>query len=215
MQFEIPANGSTKWISTLVYRVHESAENIITFVMRDIDQRKREELALKERAEIDGLTRLYNAATTRSKIRALPSQPHHAEEKQIFILFDLDNFKKINDTFGHSVGDQVLVDMANILKKHFRSTDIVGRLGRDEFVAMVCDVKSELYYIENIVDSLRADLVQTYTEGDISIVVSASMGIAVSPQDGTTFKELYKNADAALYEVKKQGKNGYKRWSEQ
>lgn len=213
VQCKIERNNEIKWVSILVYRVHENEGNNVTVVIQDIDQKKRRELALKEQAEIDGLTGLYNAATTRSKIRDLLSLPHLTEEKQIFILFDLDNFKKINDTFGHAAGDQVLIDVAAKLKKRFRSTDILGRLGGDEFLVVLCDVNSD-QYAEKITQSLNADLVQTYTRGDISITVTASMGIAISPQDGITFEELYKKSDAALYEVKKDDKNGYKRCTE-
>lgn len=213
VQCKIERNHEIKWVSILVYRVHENEGNNVTVVIQDIDQKKRRELALKEQAEIDGLTGLYNAATIRSKIRDLLALPHMSEEKQIFILFDLDNFKKINDTFGHAAGDQALIDVAAKLKKRFRSTDILGRLGGDEFLMVLCDVNSD-QYVEKITQSLGAALVQTYTKGDISITVTVSMGIAISPQDGITFEELYKKSDAALYEVKKNGKNGCKRWTE-
>lgn len=213
VQYKIEKNHEIRWVSTLVYRIHESEGSNVTVVVQDIDEKKRTELALKERAEIDGLTGLYNAATTRSKIGHLLSLPHLSEEKQLFILFDLDNFKKINDTFGHAVGDQVLIDVATKLKNRFRSTDILGRLGGDEFIVMLCDVNSD-HYLESMIQSLSVDLLKTYTQSDISITISASIGIAVSPQDGITFEELYKRSDAALYEVKKSGKNGYRRWAE-
>ena len=213
VQYQRDEEHNKKWTSILIYRVHKSEGSFVTFVVRDIDEQKRSEIALREQAEIDGLTGLYNSATTRSKIKQLLSVPHSSEENQIFILFDLDNFKKINDNFGHSTGDQVLIDVGNKLKQHFRSTDIVGRLGGDEFIAMLCDVKSD-HYVDIIASSLCRELTQTYTQENISITVSASIGIAVAPQDGTTFEELYKKSDAALYQVKKSGKNGYRLWQE-
>lgn len=206
-------NHAFRWTSTLIYRVHESEGANVVFVVRDIDEQKRAELALKEQAEFDGLTGLYNAATARSKIKEALSALHTEGEKQIFILLDLDHFKQINDTFGHAAGDQVLIDVAEKLKKHFRSSDIVGRLGGDEFVIMLCDVKSD-HYIDTIAGTLSPELVQTYTQGDTSITVSASIGISLSPDDGVTFEDLYKKADSALYKVKKSGRNGYQRWTE-
>lgn len=206
-------NHEFRWTSTLIYLVHESEGANVVFVVRDIDEQKRAELALKEQAEFDGLTGLYNAATTRSKIKEALSVLHTEGEKQIFILLDLDHFKQINDTFGHAAGDQVLIDVAEKLKKHFRSSDIVGRLGGDEFVIMLCDVKSD-HYIDTIAGTLSPELVQTYTQGDTSITVSASIGISLSPDDGVTLEDLYKKADSALYKVKKSGRNGYQRWTE-
>lgn len=213
VQFQRKTNQENRWTSILIYRVHENEGINAVLVVRDIDEQKRAELALKEQAEFDGLTKLYNAATTRSKIRELLSLPHTEQEKQILILLDLDHFKKVNDTFGHATGDQVLVDAANQLKTHFRATDIVGRLGGDEFVVMLCDVKSDLY-IDIIAGSLRPELARTYTQGDVSVTVSASMGIVVFPDDGITLEELCQKADTALYQVKKSGGNGYLRWTE-
>lgn len=201
---------STKWVSCLVYRIHACDESKVTFVIMDIDAKKRSEIALKQRAEHDGLTGLYNAATTRAKISEVLSSQYSSELTQIFILIDLDNFKKINDTFGHACGDQVLIDVAKVLNQRFRSSDILGRLGGDEFVVMLSNVRSDkLAY--HLLRELRNSLTRVYTQGDVSVTVSASIGIAIAPSDGTTFGELYRKADTALYRVKKEGKNGYRR----
>lgn len=203
---------NSKWVSCVVYRIHKIDSCEVTFVIRDIDSKKRKELALKWQAERDGLTGLYNAMTTRAKVNAILQAEHSAEEKQIFLLFDLDNFKNINDTFGHMAGDQVLVDVADTLKKRFRSGDIMGRLGGDEFVLMLCNVRSD-EFVNELMQELCETLTRTYVQDDVSITITASMGLAVAPSDGTTFDELYRKADIALYQIKRAGKNGYMRYN--
>ncbi len=200
----------TKWVSCLVYRIHACDESKVTLVIMDIDVKKRSEIALKQQAEHDGLTGLYNAATTRAKISEILSSQYSSEQTQIFILIDLDNFKKINDTFGHVCGDQVLIDVAKVLNRRFRSSDILGRLGGDEFVVMLSNVRSDKL-ADHLLSELHNSLTRVYTQGNVSVTVSASIGIAIAPSDGTTFGELYKKADAAMYRVKKEGKNGYRR----
>lgn len=200
-----------RWVSCLVHRVHPSKSAKVTFLIRDIDEKKRQEMALKEQAERDGLTGLYNASTTRSKINEVLSDKHALQGKHIFILFDLDNFKKINDSFGHACGDQVLIDVANVLKYRFRSSDIIGRLGGDEFVVMLFDVRSD-QYVERLMSGLKTAITKDYTREELTVTLSASMGAALAPIDGSTFEELYQKADEALYQVKKEGKNGYKRY---
>lgn len=199
------------WVSCLVQRVHMSHDAKVTFMIRDIDQKKRQEIALKEQAERDGLTGLYNAVTTRSKINEGLASLCATQGTHVFILFDLDNFKKINDSFGHACGDQVLIDVANILKERFRSSDIIGRLGGDEFVVMLFNVRSEKY-MEFLMDGLKEAVTKKYTKDQLTVLLSASMGTALAPSDGTTFEELYVKADKALYKVKNEGKNGYMRY---
>lgn len=199
-----------KWTSCFLHRVHANDSLKVTFFIRDIDEKKRKEMALKTQAERDGLTGLYNSVTSRAKINQVLCNNSIADGDHIFILIDVDNFKQINDTFGHAYGDQVLIDIANVLRYRFRSSDIIGRLGGDEFVIMLLNMRSEKY-LETLISGLVSDLTRTYTQGEQSVSLSASMGVALAPINGTTFEELYENADKALYQVKKEGKNGYKR----
>lgn len=202
--------GRSKWVSCLVYRLSEQDKATVSFLITDIDKKKREALALQERAERDGLTGIYNAVTTKAKMNEVLCSKTSPEETHIFILFDLDDFKTINDTFGHAYGDRVLQDAAAALTECFRSNDIIGRLGGDEFAILLCNVRSDKY-LDSFARTTIHALTKTYTKDGISIKVSASVGIAMAPEDGVTFDELYQKADQALYEVKRVGKNGYKR----
>lgn len=124
-------------------------------------------------------------------------------------LLDLDNFKQINDTFGHQYGDQVLREVADVLKKTFRRDDILGRLGGDEFVFLLRSVPS-FQVMEPVFAKLCRQLQKTYTKDGKSVTISASLGVVCAPGQGSTFTELYSKSDQALYEVKKQLKNGYR-----
>lgn len=214
VQFPMECGHSIKWVSCAVYQIYMEDNSKVLFVIKDIDSRKREEIALKEQAERDGLTGLYNAATTRAKINEILSLKHILKDDQIFVLIDLDNYKQINDTFGHGFGDQVLIDIAKILNARFRSSDIVGRLGGDEFILLLREMKSRKY-AEHVIEELSALLCRTYREGGKEVMISASIGIAVAPTDGCTFEELYKKSDMAQYQVKKETKNGYRFYQQQ
>lgn len=200
-----------RWVSCVVYRVHMNQSAKVMFLIRDIDEKKRREIALKEQAERDGLTGLYNSVTTRTKINEILSSKYTEEGNHVFILFDLDNFKQINDCFGHACGDQALIEVANVLKERFRASDVIGRLGGDEFVVMLFDVRSDKY-VDRLMQGLEAAITKKYTRGKQSVTLSASIGAALAPNDGVTFEELYNKADKALYEVKNTGKNGYRRY---
>lgn len=200
-----------RWVSVVVYRMYMDDTSKILFVLTDIDRQKRRKLLIKKQAERDGLTGLYNAVTTQSKIDKVLSLEHQSNENQLLVLIDLDNYKQVNDTFGHSYGDQVLIDVANILNRQFRSSDIVGRIGGDEFVILLRDIKS-YDYAERLMKDLCKSLYRTYKEGDQEVTISASVGMSVAPRDGNTFQELYQKADIAQYQIKKDSKNGFKRY---
>lgn len=124
------------------------------------------------------------------------------------MLMDLDNFKQINDTFGHQYGDQVLKEVADILRKKFRRDDILGRLGGDEFTALLLNATG-FEVMEPVFRELCDELKRTYTKDGKSVTISASFGIAEAPKYGTAFGELYEKSDLMLYKVKESTKNGY------
>ena len=128
------------------------------------------------------------------------------QEHCCFLILDVDTFKSVNDNYGHAVGDKVLENLGLLFKNHFRQSDIVGRIGGDEFIILIQD--------ENIAESRIQSLLQKVNELKIEELkdfkLSISIGIAFAPKDGTTFMELYRHADQALYQTKRTGKNNYK-----
>lgn len=210
MTFQMKSDDHYIWVSCIYHILGDYPDqNIYALMMiNNIDEQKRKELELKEQSEKDGLTGLYNARTLKTKVNDYLQSIESLYNYHIFILLDLDNFKRINDTFGHMYGDQVLKDVSQILKKKFRNYDIIARLGGDEFVVMLLDVKDKKA-IMHTYEKLVSDLRLTYTKDGISITVSASLGISIAPEHGQTFDELYHKADIALYTVKNKNKNGY------
>ena len=153
-------------------------------------------------SEIDPLTSVFNKETTQKLIEQKLNNKEHC----CFLILDVDAFKSVNDTYGHAVGDKVLENLGLLFKNHFRQSDIVGRIGGDEFIILIQD--------ENITESRIQSLLQKVNELKIEELkdfkLSISIGIAFAPKDGTTFMELYRHADQALYQTKRTGKNNYK-----
>ena len=153
-------------------------------------------------SEIDPLTSVFNKETTQKLIEQKLNNKEHC----CFLILDVDAFKSVNDTYGHAVGDKVLENLGLLFKNHFRQSDIVGRIGGDEFIILIQD--------ENITESRIQSLLQKVNELKIEELkdfkLSISIGIAFAPKDGTTFMELYRHADHALYQTKRAGKNNYK-----
>ena len=172
---------------------------------QNIDEEKRQESRMVEKLQNDSLSGLYNQATTQHKISALLAE--NPSRIYAFFILDIDNFKNVNDTCGHAVGDRVITDFARILKSSFRADDVVGRIGGDEFAVFVTAPSRE--WVENKAANLVSALHHRFEDEETSCPVSASIGISIVPEGGRDFESLYRNADIALYRTKKQGKNGY------
>lgn len=170
------------------------------------EEEKRE---LLERAERDGLTGLYNASAGREKMDAFLASADAKKGSHIFAVMDLDNFKQINDTFGHPYGDQVLMEMAEMLARKFRHDDITARLGGDEFAVLLLNTTG-FDRVEHLFKELVEECSKTYEKDGQRVSVSASFGLAATPEHGMSFKELAGKADQMLYEVKRDSKKGYR-----
>ncbi|WP_300390631.1 sensor domain-containing diguanylate cyclase [Fusobacterium sp.] len=212
LEFLVENKEVEQWVSCIIYKINTNDNNKILFVVKDIDQKKKRELELKNRAEKDGLTGLYNSITLRNKIEEALQIKNFNNLKRVFIILDLDNFKEINDKFGHSYGDKVLIEIAKILKNRFRSNDIIGRLGGDEFVIFLNGVE-DYEAAEKYIQCLKIATEKVYEKENLTVKISGSIGFSISPDDGSTFEELYTRADLALYEIKKCGKNNYKKYT--
>lgn len=172
---------------------------------QNIDSEKRQELLMAEKMQRDFLTGLYNKAATQELIRMLLARCPN--QSYAFFILDIDNFKAVNDTCGHAFGDQVITDFAQKIKRQFREQDIVGRIGGDEFVVFVPISGEE--WAQTKAKLLSQTLHYEFLSNDKSCLISASIGVAISPEAGTNFETLYQNADTALYQTKENGKNGY------
>ena len=167
-------------------------------------QFKRQSKKLQEKADTDQLTELNNKMATERKIKEYIEE--NPDGQAMMFIFDIDNFKKINDTMGHAFGDEVLREIGMRLKSEFRMTDIMGRAGGDEFIILLKDIKTEELIGKEA--SRVANLFKNFKVGDYTkYSVTASIGCAIYPRDAEDFESLYKAADAGLYKAKKAGKN--------
>ena len=170
---------------------------------KDISVEKSEEERLIEDAKMDKMTKLYNRETTMKYIEKILKE--EADDMHVLFMIDVDNFKSLNDTLGHQTGDEFLISLAYQLKHNFRETDIVGRIGGDEFFALMKNV-SDKEVIEKKVDELFNDISKVCLNYP-SVKLSASIGVAIYPYKAKTLEELYSKADEALYKAKGRGKN--------
>lgn len=196
------------WVRSNIYLSLIPKTNELTLVMatRDINEQKNRELMLINQAERDMLTGLYNREAIKNRINEFFL---NGEKNGAFFILDLDNFKSINDNYGHHYGDVVLKDTARILSNSFREEDLIARLGGDEFVIFMKDIKNN-EIVEKKAKMLIEELRRTYKEQGKEIEVTASIGIAITFNSKKDFKTLYLEADKAMYDIKNSNKNGYK-----
>ncbi len=158
---------------------------------------------LEEKADTDLLTSLNNKLATERKIEEYIEKEHGGQA--VLFIMDIDDFKKINDTMGHAFGDEVLRTFGHSIKGIFRASDIIGRVGGDEFIIFLKDLDSQ-DTMEKEAAKL-ADFFKDFKAGEyVKYAATASIGVASFPKDGRDFKTLYKAADSALYVAKKRGK---------
>ena len=174
------------------------------FIM-DIEARKRREQLLRQRAEIDEQSGVFNRQTGLERIRAALAKTLREGGSGGFIMCDLDNFKRINDTWGHAMGDVVITETGRLLLSVFGDLAIVCRMGGDEFVAYCPGLSRQ--EMEDKAQSLLACAREIRIGGDARLSLSA--GVAMVPEQGTDFDTLYPRVDAMLYLVKERGKDGY------
>ena len=175
------------------------------------DEVSKEQL-LKQKAEIDPLSGLLNKGAFTNYVNELLAISTD-DNLYAFYIIDLDNFKKVNDTLGHIVGDRVISDVAQKLCTVFSENDFVGRIGGDEFAAFLklSDNGKQIgqKIIEAKANAACAMINEIYSDGKNEVNITSSIGVAVYPRDGRKFEDLYKNADKALYTSKNGGKNQY------
>ncbi len=168
--------------------------------IRSNEKRKK----LEEKADTDLLTGLNNKLATERKMKEYMEK--HPKEQALLFVLDVDNFKKINDTRGHAFGDEVLSALGHRMAAMFRSSDIIGRTGGDEFMILLKKLDND-EILEKEAKKL-GDFFKDFQVGEyVKYAATASIGAAVFPKDGSDFESMYKAADSALYTAKKRGKS--------
>ena len=174
-------------------------------VTRDITEKKQAEERIQRLALFDQLTGLPNCTELQTRFKfALNLAQRHGKQMALMFL-DLDRFKNVNDTLGHSVGDQLLMAVSQRLKTTLREEDTLSRLGGDEFILLLPDATEE--GAREVAMKLIEAAAQPYQIDQYELINTISVGIAIYPQDGADFETLSKNADAAMYRVKRAARN--------
>ena len=166
-------------------------------------------LELEKRSKTDSLTGLLNKQETESEITRITES--NSDERGALMMIDVDKFKEINDSFGHAAGDRVLTAIGTILHNSFKGMDITGRIGGDEFMVYLRDIKPDtaIKLAAMISDKAR----HLFAGESLERHVSLSIGLSVFPEHGKKFEDLYRAADMALYSVKEHGRDFYKMYS--
>jgi diguanylate cyclase (GGDEF)-like protein len=201
-------DGRTLDIEVAVHPLSSGQNRVVCAVLRDVSERKQVEQRIRHQAYHDGLTQLPNRALFNDRLAVSLAQARRARENVGVLLLDLDHFKTINDTMGHDLGDELLVQASDRIRRCVRDGDTIARLGGDEFVVLLPRLESPTQagtVAERILNALRAP----FGLGGREVHISSSIGVAVHPQDGDDASTLFRNADLAMYHAKQQGRNAW------
>lgn len=160
---------------------------------------------MEQKSKLDPMTGLFNKFTIEFLVDEYFNQMKE-ENAAALLIIDMDHFKQINDTLGHLAGDAILTDTANVIRRFFKEDALCGRVGGDEFMVFVRDVK-DISSLLLQAEFLRQEIAKTTLERNISITIQASVGIAVSTAGYRDYASIYAAADEALYRAKKEGRN--------
>lgn len=204
------------WVSLSISPIREDGGQISSYVAsaQDISFVKESQRKMEELAYFDTLTGLANRTFFRMQLRksmALAERGHYAFA---LFYFDLDEFKRINDTLGHDAGDRLLVEVAERLKLRLRSEDTIARLGGDEFAVLLSGIDKRENAME-VAHIIQRTLNKPIKLGNNEVIVSASIGITMAPFDSKEEEQLLKHADLAMYEAKAKGRNTFHFYSQE
>jgi diguanylate cyclase (GGDEF)-like protein/PAS domain S-box-containing protein len=202
-------NGETRWINNMAVPLRDKSGQIYRLegIIIDVTREKDFEEQMTRMALYDSLTGLPNRSMFEKYFAHFASRNKHMPQKMAIIFIDLDAFKKVNDTLGHDKGDLLLKEVTVRLKTIFRGTDLLSRLGGDEFVALLTRITKESLII--VSERIKAAFSEPFVIAGHKVVIGASVGISICPDDGEELETLIRNADHAMYNAKAKGKNTY------
>lgn len=211
LEFEIiGAKGTRRWLGTHAAPMRDAAGHVTALlgITRDITEHKSAREQIQYMANYDALTGLPNRVKLAEQLSFLLSLMRRSRSSLAVLFLDIDRFKDINDTLGHSVGDALLVEIASRLRKVLRDEDTPSRMGGDEFILVLpdCDAACAARVAQKLLQVIAVPFqIEPY-----DLVVSASIGIAIFPDDGEDLESLSKSADTAMYRAKLEGRNCYR-----
>ncbi|WP_166787261.1 MULTISPECIES: bifunctional diguanylate cyclase/phosphodiesterase [unclassified Cryobacterium] len=202
--------GGEKWFHTTLSPDRDTTGALVGVLtsMRDITEIKRAEQALAHHAMHDSLTGLANRHLLTDRLGQALVRMERAGNRLAVFFVDLDRFKDVNDTYGHEVGDSVLIEVARRLERAGRRTDTIARLGGDEFIVL-CEQVPTADDVEQVADRIVHAMAEPFEVGTLTLRLSASVGAVVTDDPGTDASSLLRNADSAMYRAKEGGRNRF------
>ncbi|GAB6043562.1 EAL domain-containing protein [Endothiovibrio diazotrophicus] len=197
-----------KWTAISAIRDAAGEARFYVASFTDISERKAAEERIAHLAHHDILTGLLNRFSLEDRLEQVLAGARREGREVVVLFIDLDRFKHINDSLGHQVGDQLLVEVASRLRGCVRESDIVARIGGDEFVLVLTGF-TESAYAAHVAEKILQRVSEPYRIADHELETTPSIGIAVFPSDGANADELLKSADVAMYHAKERGRHNY------
>lgn len=210
LEFEIRGlKGTQRWLETHAVPLRDSLGNVTMLlgITRDITEHKKTQQKIEFMANYDALTGLPNRLKLEEQLEYLVALSKREDWNFALMFLDIDHFKDINDTLGHTVGDKLLKKFAQRIKNTFREEDTLARFGGDEFIILLPNTNA--LEAQQVAQKLLATAQLPFSIEHHKLAISASIGIAIYPMDGVDKDTLYKNADTAMYRAKHNGRNNY------
>ena len=203
-------DGSEYADSTLIAPVTQAGGKVTSYlaIQEDVTEKKKAEERIESLAHFDQLTGLPNHTLLNDRFKYALSLAQRSGEKLAVMYLDLDHFKNINDTLGHNLGDQLLMEVATRIKATLREEDTVSRQGGDEFILILPGTDAP--GAAHVATKLMGSVSQSYQVGQHELAITPSIGIAIYPNDGKDIETLMKNADTAMYRVKQISRNDFR-----
>jgi diguanylate cyclase (GGDEF)-like protein/PAS domain S-box-containing protein len=198
-------DGSEVPVDIALSTFHSQSGTQVTAFIRDVTEQRRIEAELRHQSSHDALTGLPNRTLFQDRLAQAMQQARRHEKLAAVVLLDLDNFKAINDGWGHNYGDQLLAEVARRLKETLRAEDTVARLGGDEFALLLPDL-GLLEHVGQVVNKVLQAFSAPFRIGEYDVYSGLSMGVTVFPLDGEDVTTLLRNADVAMYRAKAEGR---------
>ncbi|RLT95986.1 MAG: EAL domain-containing protein [Ketobacter sp.] len=209
LDLELQSKDQQSWLRLIADPSTDELGNVeLVGAIQDISQQKQADAKIEHQANYDGLTNLPNRLLFLDRLQNAMAMSRRNGKKIALLFVDLDNFKTINDNHGHREGDLVLCEAARRVQHCVRASDTVGRHSGDEFTVILNDLESERT-AANIAEMIVVEMSKAFKLHDVVVYSGASVGIAMFPGDAKSAEELLINADQAMYEVKKSGRNGW------
>lgn len=205
----IRKDGTLYWVESTIVATYDSEANVKKYVSIRFDVTEKRKLmeVLQWRADHDVLTGLPNRSLLYDRFKQSVATAHRNHSSLAVCILDLDGFKLINDRYGHAIGDRLLVEVSERLKKIIRGEDTVARLGGDEFVILLGLMHAN--ELEMAMQRILTALSLAYTIDGIELNISASIGVTIYPKDDADIDSLLRHADQAMYRAKLRGRDCY------